>query len=133
MSQFKAVPHYVAYYMNLHLVSSVKGLRYRFKDSPVVYAIRCRVTGMMYIGSTMLPDLRFHQHLTVGNTNLNLQNAIKKHGLSNFIVYILEVAEFPRSSFLEENRSFLLRLEQSYISFYPKTQLYNSINSFKSN
>ena len=81
----------------------------------------------------MLPDLRFHQHLTVGNTNLNLQNAIKKHGLSNFIVYILEVAEFPRSSFLEENRSFLLRLEQSYISFYPKTQLYNSINSFKSN
>ena len=131
MKHFKSVkPGYICYYLNVHLLSVVNKIRYRFKGLTVIYAIRCRVTGMMYIGSTFSPSLRFHQHLMTGSSsNINLQTAIARYGQSKFVVYILEVVEMPKQLTYGERKNFLAEREQHYMNHYPIDQLYNTIRA----
>ena len=130
MTSFKSVPTFVAYYNNLHLSSVVNALRYRFQDKAIVYAIRCRPSGMMYIGHTFNPTLRFHNHLITGvKSNPYLQTDIAKRGLSKFTVYILEVTVFPKHLSYNQRTVFMRTLEQQYIDRYPREQLYNIINA----
>ena len=130
MSTYLSVSKYVAYYMHLDRVRVVNLLRYTYKGKSIVYALRCRSTGQMYIGSTTLSTLRFHNHLVTGeNSNSNLQVAISRHGLSNFVAYILEVV--PMSPHLSYSQQMVLlhQAEQAHINRYPKSQLYNSISA----
>jgi hypothetical protein len=85
---------------------------------------------MMYVGSTMVPSLRFHNHLVLGdNLNQFLQEAIKQHGLSQFTVYILETVKMPDHLTYTERVSKLRGIEQSYMDQYPKSKLFNTIKS----
>jgi group I intron endonuclease len=105
-------------------------VRYTYKNKPIIYAIRNRITGMMYIGSSFIPSARFHQHLiSKTNSNFELQQSISKYGLDNFTVYILEVVDFPSTLLYNERSKFLRKREQFFINQYPTVQLFNSINS----
>ena len=95
--QFIRFPPNVAYYMHLDHSRILRGLRYRFKDIPLVYGISCQVTQMIYIGSTNTPGLRFHNHLVTGeNSNCNLQAAIKRYKLGKLTVHIFEIVDLSQ-------------------------------------
>lgn len=127
---FVSLPTYTAYYMNLHLPNVITKLSYRFNKFSIVYGIRCRRTSMLYVGSTMVPKLRFHNHPVTGKpSNRALQSAIVKYGLHNFVVYVFEIVVFPKGLTSMEQKAYLRAVEQRYIDHFPKNQLYNEINS----
>jgi hypothetical protein len=79
---------------------------------------------MIYIGSTFTPRARFNNHLVTGKySNGALQSALIKHGKENFTAYVFEVVHFPGELPFNERKSYLLNLEQQYISQLPKAQL----------
>lgn len=118
------------YYTRLDNTRVIRQLRYHFKDKAIIYGIRCHVTQMIYIGSTLAPALRFHSHLvTHEHSNLNLQADISKHGLGKFTVHIFEYVEFPVGSSYNEKMVILRKVEQQYIDRIPTKRLYNSINA----
>jgi len=123
-------PKYHSYYINLHLKGAIDNLRYRFKDTPIVYGIRCSINNKIDIGSTLKPQDRFNKHLISAiGSNLALQDDIVKYGLDKFTVYIYEIVDIP-STFTRANKAMHLRLvEQRYINMVVKTKLYNAINS----
>ena len=130
MTKFQLVRNYVSYFMNLDQIKVINMIRYMYKDQHVVYAIKCRISGMLYVGSTTTPSSRFHHHLiTYTYSNAGLQAAIAMYGLSNFTLYILEVVTYPSSLTLSERGVFLRQREQSYMNKFPVRQLYNSIKS----
>ena len=127
MHHFKSVPLYVCYYYNLHMITVINDIRYRFQHKPIIYAIRHRATGMMYIGSTFTPSLRFHQHLISGtSSNANLQAAMALHGQSKFVLYVLELVQIPNGLSRDQRKLYLLGREQHYMDRYSTDQLYNS-------
>ena len=130
MKHFLAVSPAVVYYRNLHLSSVIKALRFRYKGKAIIYALRCQITGQMYIGSSLAPSLRFHSHLVTGlYSNANLQNAIDKNGLNRFTAYIFEEVVIPKGLTLPQAKAYLAKIEQSYIDRYPSDQLYNTNKS----
>lgn len=87
---------------------------------------------MLYVGSTLSPALRFYHHFVtndVSNSNARLQSAITEYGIEQFNLYVMELVLFPAGLSYNEKRSFLRKVEQSYINKYSKSQLYNEINS----
>jgi hypothetical protein len=53
-------------------------------------------------------------------------------GLSKFTYYTLQEVEMPSGMSNAERKAYLLATEQHYINQFPKSQLYNSINSSRS-
>jgi group I intron endonuclease len=130
MLQTQLLPPYIAYYMHLDKPSIVDKLRYRFKGKSIVYGIRCRLTGKIYIGSTMLSATRFYNHLIAGqHSNEALQNAIKQFGLQHFVAHVFEVVEYPDGLTFHERKAYLLGREQVYLDKFSKSKLYNTRNS----
>ena len=128
----KWIPKDVAYYLNLDNPGVITGLRYRFKKSAIIYGIRCRPDGMIYVGSSLAPGLRFHKHLITGEeSNENLQDAISKHGLGKFTVHIFKVVDFPAHFAYAEKKTHLLKLEQEYLDMIPQKRLYNTSKAVK--
>lgn len=60
------IPKHVAYARKLELTKSLNYIRYRFRDKHIIYGLLCRVTQMIYIGSTNTPQDRFGKHLVSG-------------------------------------------------------------------
>jgi group I intron endonuclease len=105
-------------------------MQYEFRGNAIVYGIKCLVTGMIYVGSTLTPGRRWFNHLVTGeNSNTNLQEAIQLHGTQNFAAYVFEVVTFPSRATLDEKKAILRKVEQVYINKFPKAQLYNKIKS----
>jgi group I intron endonuclease len=98
---------------------------------PAVYGIVNRVTGRMYIGSSIRPDLRRATHLywlnnvkTHGASNIffgckQLRKDLERHGVSSFYIQILE--KFPIGTTSEELRE----AEDRHIKALPENMLYN--------
>jgi hypothetical protein len=125
------IPEQFAYYRNLHWPKTIDNMRYRFRGKAIIYGIRCRVTNMIYIGSTFTPVDRFRQHLVTGHSsNQALQDAIAKYSLAVFNVYIFKVVVFPKGLTSKERELHLFAIEQSYINQFPKDRLYNAQKSF---
>src|SRR3954466_1889244 len=59
----------------------------------------------MYIGSSINIGIRLVDHLVYNNTNVYLQNAIKKYGLENFTFAVVEFCDLE----------VLLQREQHYL------------------
>ena len=130
MTKFTFIPNSVRHFMNLHLLRTIKNLQYVYRKDAIVYAFRCRIDNMVYVGSTLTPGRGFHNHLVTGEySNAALQQAISIHGLENFIAYILEIVDIPTGLSFEEKRAFLRVVEQKHIDKFPKAQLYNTIAS----
>ena len=104
------------YFINLNLPRAVDNLRYRFRAQPLIYGIRCRLTGKMYIGSTFSPENRFYKHLIAGDRSCpELQDDILKYGLESLTVHIFEIVEFPIDLPFKQRKGYLLETEQRYI------------------
>lgn len=127
----KWIPEHIAYYMHLDNPDVIKALQYRFKNVPIVYGIRCQVNGLIYIGSSLAPGLRFHKHLITGErSNDALQAHITKYGLGKFTVHIFKVVEFPSDSSYAEKKTLLIT--QEYLNLIPVRRRYNTINASSS-
>lgn len=59
----------------------------------------------MYIGSSVRLSIRFHQHIKGAQSNIKLQNAIKKYTLEDFIFVVFEYCDSKQ----------LLNREQFYL------------------
>jgi group I intron endonuclease len=131
LSAFLTVmPAYIAYYQHLNDPRVVRALCYRFKGKSIIYGIRCKVTNMVYIGSTLVGHDRFYQHLISGkSSNTALQEAINMYGLSKFTAYVFEKVSYPVGLSYAERTDFLRKLEQMYIAKFSKFQLYNAKNA----
>ena len=129
----KFIPKSVRFFTDLHLERTIKMLQYTYRKDAIVYAFMSNVDRMVYIGSTLVPARRFHNHLVTGQfSNITLQQAISQHGLESFVAYVFEVVVFPAGLSLKEKKAFLRAVEQKHIDKFPKAQLYNSINSVSS-
>jgi hypothetical protein len=60
--KFTFIPKSVPYYMNLDQPGVLEKLQYRIRGKTIIYAIRCQITNMLYIGSSMTPGRRLYQH-----------------------------------------------------------------------
>lgn len=87
-----------------------------------MYGIYNKINHKIYIGSTTKPVVRFYEHLVSGdNSNLHLQNSIKKEGLESFSVFIFEV--ISNSPYITNKD--MLKVEQKYLDYFPSEQKYN--------
>lgn len=124
--KFRFMPPHVAYYQDLSKHHVFNSLCQRFRNVPVIYGLRCVVTGMIYVGSTMVPQDRFYQHLVTGRySNAQLQDAINTYGLSKFTAIIFEVVDFPPNLSYKERKTYMVEREKHFISKFPSIQLYN--------
>jgi group I intron endonuclease len=73
----------------------------------------------------MYLDRRIVDHIyNNNNSNIYLQNAIAKHGLNNFSIYILELLPTHEGLTSEELSVILIKLEEKYIdSFNDKYKI----------
>ena len=127
---FYFIPKSVRFFTRLDLPRTIHNMKYEYRGKAIVYAFRCTITNMVYVGSTFAPGRRFDNHLVTGlYSNFNLQGAIQLHGIKNFTAYILEVVVFPAGLTHKEQRIYLRGVEQSHIDRFPSIQLYNEINS----
>lgn len=121
MTKFYYIPNSVTYYMYFHLSRTIK-IQYRYRNDAIVYAIRCQVTNMVYVGSTFSPGRRLYQHLVSGlDSNQALQRDIHKYGIDRFTFYVLEVVDFPQGACYDKKGQHLRRTEQMYMDKYPKS------------
>lgn len=94
----------------------------RLPTTPGVYAIVNKVTGMVYIGSSINIQQRFSGHASALRRNVHgnprLQNSYNYHGAGAFEFRIVEL--LPGDS-----RELLLEREQQYINNYGFDGLYN--------
>ena len=119
------------FYMNLHLPRAIDNMRYSLRNTPIIYGIRCRVTGMMYVGSTLTPQNRFQKHLIANShSSSDLQADMNKYGLHSITVHILEVVKFPANLSPSRHKSYLTQVEQTYIEQWPQAKRYNIRNSY---
>jgi len=89
-----------------------------------IYAIVHNETQKLYIGSSMYLDRRIVDHINNNHSNIYLQNAIAKHGLNNFSIYILELLPTDEGLTSEELSVTLIKLEEKYIdSFNDKYKI----------
>ena len=121
------------YFINLQLPRAIDNMRYQFRDKPIIYGIRCRVTGKMYIGSTFVPQDRFYKHLIARDplrSSPELQDDITRYGLESITVHIFEVVKFPKDMHIANRKDHLRSIEQSYLDRWPKHKRYNANASY---
>jgi group I intron endonuclease len=89
-----------------------------------VYAFQSITTGeIVYVGSSINISNRFYEHLNNKGSNIPLQNAFKKYGISafNWLILVLEDYIFDWTISVKE---ILLALEQKYLdSLKPRYNL----------
>jgi group I intron endonuclease len=80
-------------FSNLHLTNNLKAAKLALKGTSGIYCIKCLETGAMYIGSAVELSNRIIDHTTNNGSNIPLQKAIAKYGLSCFVFYVVEFCE----------------------------------------
>src|SRR4051812_32658087 len=76
---------------NLHLHKGRKAAKLALKGLSGIYAIVHVPSGRVYIGSSINLARRLAEHLGYSNTNGRLHNSLAKHGLENFVFYVVEL------------------------------------------
>lgn len=92
---------------DLHLTESLKTAKDTLKGQSGVYCLLCQETGMMYIGSSSDLGRRLMAHILNNNSNVHLQNAIAKYGLTCFVFLVVELCA----------KDLLLTREQFYLDW----------------
>ena len=130
MTNFYFIPQNIMFFTQLQSPRTIKNLQYRFRNDAIVYAFRCQVNNLVYVGSTLTPGRRFHNHLVTGKfSNPALQADITKFGVDKFTAYVFEIVVFPNGLSLDQKRQYLRDREQVHMSKFPDAQLYNAIRS----
>ena len=76
-------------YTNLHEESTVELLKKDLNCLSGIYVFKYNNTSKIYVGSSINLSIRTVEHLKKKdrNSNIYLQNALKKHGLNNFTLF----------------------------------------------
>ena len=84
-----------------------------------IYAIVHNETKKLYVGSSMDLARRIDEHLKDRNSNVHLQRAINKYGLSSFSIYILELLPTDVVDLTQEELSvILIQMEQKHLDSF---------------
>lgn len=103
---------------HLHLTEVLKTAVDTLKGTAGIYAIINKVTGAMYIGSSMNIGLRLVYHLVYSSSsNIHLQRAIALLGLEQFKVVLVEEYLPDPSLSDKENAANLLTREQYWLDW----------------
>jgi group I intron endonuclease len=114
-------------FSSLHLTTAVNAAVSALTDTAGVYFIKCKLTGMEYIGSSMSPSSHSGDHV-LKSSNIHLRNAIDKYRLENFVFEVVEFFEPCSDITREENLSLLLAREQHWLDWLwllPASVRYN--------
>jgi group I intron endonuclease len=96
----------------LHNPSVLKLLRALLKGNSGVYAFVCLTTNKCYVGSAKSLLAGFNQHLGGLRSNVLLQRAILKYGISNFAFVILEFC--PPEQLIEREQFYIDELKPEF-------------------
>lgn len=99
-------------------------IRRDLKNKAGIYSIKHIASNTVYTGSSHNLTVRLLNHIGNRSSNIHLQRAITKYGISNFSISILEI--IPREVVtdpLYDLAARLIEAEQSYFSQY--TDKYN--------
>src|SRR4051812_23423738 len=103
-------------FSSLHLTTALKAAVSALANTAGVYFIKCKLTGMVYIGSSMFLDERLKDHV-LKSSNIHLRNAIDKYGLEAFVFGVVEFFEPHSDITREDNLSLLLAREQHWLDW----------------
>jgi hypothetical protein len=107
-----------------NFTSAIKEL----KGSAGVYAIKCLITGGIYIGSSVNLGKRIQSHFT-DSSNIHQKRAILLYGAAAFTIIIVEFIELQPGVSSEVFKQTLLAREQVYLTWLfstlPKERIYN--------
>jgi group I intron endonuclease len=102
-------------FKDLYTANNLRSANIALKGVSGVYAIICRVTGAIYIGSSMNIANRIVDHLINRDTNQHLQSAIDLYGLDKFLFVLVEKLSISENQLMENNKLLLLAREQVYL------------------
>jgi group I intron endonuclease len=105
----------VKLFSDLNLPENLKMSKESLKGAGGIYAIVCKATGTVYIGSTFNLPERIDDHVKGHSSNKRLWNAIKDHGLDKFIYLVLELFKPDPNCSTDANTGTLLAREQFYL------------------
>lgn len=106
-------------YFNINSEETRIKIRRDLKNKAGVYCIKHMASNKVYIGSSHDLTVRLLDHINNRSSNIHLQRAIAKYGISNFSISILEI--IPRKDVTDPLYDLAARLveaEQSYFSQY---------------
>lgn len=106
----------VSSYSNLTDPSVLSNIKAVLKGVAGVYAFQLIETGeILYIGSSVNLANRFNQHIKNNSSNIALQRAFSKYGISAFNFLILAEYTSQEDTSVQDNRDALLALEQQFL------------------
>jgi hypothetical protein len=75
----------ICFKLIIYLNNNGINIKYRSKlqNKSGIYAVINLITGQMYIGKTVNLFKRLREHINSGKSNIRLQNAINKYGITN--------------------------------------------------
>ena len=119
-------PKTLSFHKEMTNIGQVELLQHMYRAFAVVYGFRCDLDNRTYVGSSVNPGLRFHNHL-VSRTHSNaaLQSVISTHGLDNFTIVVFEKHKWEGRSY-DEMKKFITQREQFIMDQFPLQQLYNT-------
>jgi group I intron endonuclease len=78
----------------LHLSEIQKIIRKKLKEKSGIYGFVCKITGKLYINSSInLSDRLYRYYINGTRSNVKLQNTINKYNFHNFIFIVFEYCE----------------------------------------
>jgi len=109
-------------YSDLGVLSVISTIRRALNKSSGVYAFQNISTGeFVYVGSSVNLARRFMSHSTGTGSNILLQRAFAKYGISAFNFVVLKEYHYDWDLSTQENRDELLALEQYYLDLlFPR-------------
>lgn len=87
-------------------------------ESSGIYCFRNKINGKLYIGQAQKLKTRIKDHLT-SKDNLYIHNALRKYGIENFNIYILEFTTLDK---LSETEIYYINKFESYQFGYNLTE-----------
>jgi len=105
-------------YHNLHENSTLVSIKNDLTKVGGIYAIVHNETQKLYVGSSINLARIIMEHLNNTSSNIILQRAISKHGLSNFSIYILELLPTNEDLTSIELGVTLIKLEQKHLDVF---------------
>ncbi|RUS32522.1 hypothetical protein BC938DRAFT_475173 [Jimgerdemannia flammicorona] len=106
----------VMQFENLNITDNFASAIKSLKGLAGIYAIRCVITGAIYIGSTIDLSKRMNEHF-FHSSNIHLRNAIAKYGIGAFVFIVVEFVEIIAGTSPSEIKALLLSREQLYLNW----------------
>lgn len=112
---------FIVSYLNIQEAINLKVMKEGLEGISGIYMIKCLVTGAIYVGSAVNLFQRLNEHRLNHRSNVHLQKAIAKYGLSRFEFGVLLFSDLTELTMREQqflDLLFILDASQRY-NFCP--------------